>query len=700
MKKLISLITIQLVLFNCLYAGQGGPDLYGYTWIDSNEPGGPVYSWVDIANPLDGIQIFGLGDDNFVGPFVIANGTFQYYWYDVDQFWIGSNGYISFNPVNISSPFPTIVPQTAAPNDFIAAMMSDLNFSNAPNAQCWIARRGDSTIISYINVPFWNTPANTGLNTFQIILNGADKSITINIQSQTGLAYSTNMLIGIENLSGTIGLAHSVNIYPQSLYTIRFNYPSIVSYQVTDGSVQWNDNEGSRGSFIRKNGGAYVMKTKVKNSGNQALSSFSLNGEILNSIGAPVASGMATVPPLTPSQDTLITFTNTFNPTVAGTFTFRSTLSGIVGDLTPGNNTVSKELIVVDTTLANIWMEYTDGMPGGGGISWVGGDGGIGVYFKPPNYPADLKNTRFYIQSNPQAVGFRAMIYADDGFGGSPGTLLDSVFVPGSSIVTGTYTVVPLSQPAIISSGGVYILWLMSGEGIQLATDDTPPFSRQCYEVLGGIWSPYRSFTVTDFMLGLDYQPIYVQDLGVSTIVGPVGLVAGSPLVSVRLKNFGQVTLSGFDVSYRLANGPVITQAYQGSAIAPGDSVLFTFSTPLNISPGSGDLCVWTSSSTIADVNSNNDTACVAITVNSSGLEDQTANAWTLAPNPASTNIAIIGAEGKGTLRVYDSRGALLIQQKEDSLQKELYVGQLAAGVYTLEIIQGDQRQVMKFVKH
>ena len=147
--------TLLFFLLFCLktYSQQsGGPDQYGYTWLESNHPNGPTYSWVDIANPQSGIQVFGLGDDNVVGPFYFSTGSFSYYWYDVQKFWIGSNGYISFNNVNIAHPFPTL-PTAGGPNDFIAAMLCDLKFDGAGNpAECWGSKTSDSTIISFINV--------------------------------------------------------------------------------------------------------------------------------------------------------------------------------------------------------------------------------------------------------------------------------------------------------------------------------------------------------------------------------------------------------------------------------------------------------------------------------------------------------------------------------------------------------------------
>ena len=117
MKQLFTLFFSVLVSVSA-FAGQGGPDTWGYTWKDSNEPGGPVYSWIDIVSE-GGTEVKLLADDNSRGPFPM-NFDFTYYWYDVNQFWVGSNGYLLFQNGNIASPFQWGA-STLAPHHGVAA---------------------------------------------------------------------------------------------------------------------------------------------------------------------------------------------------------------------------------------------------------------------------------------------------------------------------------------------------------------------------------------------------------------------------------------------------------------------------------------------------------------------------------------------------------------------------------------------------
>ena len=97
MKKLVLIACILFIAINAhaqFGKTSGGPDPYGYRYKTSDDTIAPAsYSWVDITGV--GTLVTGLGDDNYVGPFAITN-NFQYYWYNPTQFYIGSNGFISF----------------------------------------------------------------------------------------------------------------------------------------------------------------------------------------------------------------------------------------------------------------------------------------------------------------------------------------------------------------------------------------------------------------------------------------------------------------------------------------------------------------------------------------------------------------------------------------------------------------------------
>ena len=72
--------------------GTGGPDEFGYTYIDSNEAGGPTYDFVNL--PMTNSWTVDFGDDSLHGPYTL-DFNFNYYGTDYNQLWISSDGWLS-----------------------------------------------------------------------------------------------------------------------------------------------------------------------------------------------------------------------------------------------------------------------------------------------------------------------------------------------------------------------------------------------------------------------------------------------------------------------------------------------------------------------------------------------------------------------------------------------------------------------------
>jgi len=178
--------------------GLGGPDNHGYTWIDSDEPGGPVFQWEDISSI--GIQITGLGLDSNVGPFPIGF-TLKFYGNSFTSFRFCSNGFISFTST------ATDFSNEPIPNDqvynLIAPFWDDLNFN--AGGQAYYYSDGEKLIIQYNDVPHYSSG---GPYTFEIILysNGNIKFQYLSMVSRTEEA-----TIGIQNNDGTDGLEIAFN---------------------------------------------------------------------------------------------------------------------------------------------------------------------------------------------------------------------------------------------------------------------------------------------------------------------------------------------------------------------------------------------------------------------------------------------------------------------------------------------------------
>lgn len=639
----------------------GGPDQYGYIWKDSSEPGGPVYAWVDITGT--GIPITDLADDNTHGPFIMS-GNMPYYWYDVKKIWVGSNGYVAFNGGNIAANFPTL-PSAGGTDNYIAAFMADLTFTGAGNpGQCYLLDEEERLIVSWINVPFWSVsaPGYTGSNTFQLILNKLDSTITMQYQSTSGSTSSNGPVIGIESVTGTIGLARTQSMMPPPGYAVRFYNPATPLLQVKDASVDWVGEPGTGGGTMAV-GTTLPLAVRVSNTGNQDLPGFTLTSTVISGTGQTMVTETVQVGAMQPGGSLEPELAQSFTPNTAGTYRHQVTLSGISGELVTTNNTLVREVVVYPTTANTVNISWAGPTDDALGLAWNGGDGGIGVYIMPPFYPCQITGTTVRITSN-SGSNFAMMVYDDDGPEGGPGTLLDSTVVAAANGGPGDH-VYPVSPSIQVTSGGYYVVWYMLGPNVNVARDAVAPFSLRCYEVLGGAWAEYRDRTNSDFHIGLRIEHPPFTDVGVTGFIGiNNGQTIGAPTtVQALVKNFGNVPVTNIPVNYRFGTGNTVTQTYTGNSIAPGNSAIVTFNQQL-VPQGNeaGQLCAWTSAA--ADVLGQNDTVCVNVNL-AVGLAELAMDPLNIRPNPASSRVVVEGLKGEVAWQLWDAGGRQAAQGSE-----------------------------------
>ncbi|MBZ0203522.1 MAG: T9SS type A sorting domain-containing protein [Ignavibacteria bacterium] len=473
----------------------GGPDSFGYTWRDTILTAGTLGFKDTTWGTGTWTRVNGLGDDNLVGPFAMG-WSFRYYYYNVNQFWIGSNGWLTFrNPgaSQLASPFPNI-PATTPPNDLVVPYAADLNFTgtNNPGRVYYYTNNTDTSIISFYSVPFWQQAAPTfnGANTFQVIFTSADSSITFKYKDTSGTLATPDLVTGIENLTGLIGLQVSRNAYATENKEVKFKYPPVVTYQVRDVTVKSVDNPNN-GGIIKLVGDTIAVNAVIENVGNVNVSSFSAAMTIRTVTNTLVRSDTVSVPALNAGANSPISFNNTFIPTTPG-FYFIRVRTLLVGDQVTLNDSTQIELNVLPRT-GVMELAYENGLANGTGISWSGGSGSVGTYFIPPIYPVRIDTVKFYMTN--VAAGYTAKILDDDGANGTPGTQLFSQVMPPATV--NTFAKVPVTG-VNITSGGFYVIWQMGGESVQLATNITAPISRRSIEGFGNDYAPFRRADTDD----------------------------------------------------------------------------------------------------------------------------------------------------------------------------------------------------------
>jgi hypothetical protein len=210
--------------------GQGGPDDFGYSWIDSEEDGGPAWEWVDISET--GTAVEGLGDDQCVGPFEIGF-DFLFYGQAKNLFWISSNGVISFNDQFI--PFANgAIPTNNNYIDFIAWFWDDLMIDTAIS-NVYIQHYEEKTVIQFHRMVHY--PGTESCITGQVILmiNG---KIFFRYRMLSETFEVTGATVGLQSSDPSVGLQVVYNAeYVHSELAVRFDLNRNFITSVTPSSL-------------------------------------------------------------------------------------------------------------------------------------------------------------------------------------------------------------------------------------------------------------------------------------------------------------------------------------------------------------------------------------------------------------------------------------------------------------------------------
>lgn len=573
----LGLLLVGVGLGKC-WAGSGGPDPYGYVWKDSDEPG-ITYQWVDITGRPGAVRVAGLADDNAVGPFNIG-WNFHYYWSDYGSIKLGSNGWISFSNVgNIASCFPQVPTPGGVGDNIVAPFMSDLTFisndvQNPNPGELWYWTNSvDSFVLQWVNVPWWrnNTPDWVGSNTFELILSGLDSSITFQYQHTDGSQFPggsgcpTFMEIGIENVTGNLGLNHSTGAtVPPGHYVVKYIYPSGASFLVPDATPVWNMDADNAGQFVYL-WTPTVLRTNIGNVGNTPITStITASGRLRDLQLATAWADTVATAGLANGSNVTLDFGDTVVLTGVGQYYFDVHIETDGNqDINPTNNANTVEVVGVARNGGDVTLSFASGLPPSESVSWAGGspDDGVALKLVPPDFPAVIDAVRMYIVGDgdpqtPPPVGFVVRLYGLDPNGQpNPSAVLGTVTVNAGDVLEDGWNAVAVSPAVTVTSGGFAVAWLQQGTGIALGTEQYGPISRRTYEILGGSWAPYRSRETTEFLIqvkmGLPVGATPTTDFGDGLLVFPHPAQDWAT-VRYTLQRSGDVEFSLMDLSGRL----------------------------------------------------------------------------------------------------------------------------------------------------
>jgi hypothetical protein len=122
--------TVKVYLTAYQHFSEGGPDDFGYRWIDnfSQYPNAPTFDYIDLTNSPSAIQV-GTGSGSY-GEFPIGF-SFEIYGVDYTTVYINGYGYLSFGSMYSSSTNDCPMPNSSTPNEPLIAGFWDYGYCNS-----------------------------------------------------------------------------------------------------------------------------------------------------------------------------------------------------------------------------------------------------------------------------------------------------------------------------------------------------------------------------------------------------------------------------------------------------------------------------------------------------------------------------------------------------------------------------------------
>jgi len=301
-----------------------------YIWKDSDQQGGPTYSWVDISS--SGIDL-SLTDEGETGFLPLG---FEFPWYETTytQCMVSANGIITFELGNVDyneQPLPT---SSGTPNPFIAPFWNDLNPSSAGAIRHYSDE--NQCVISWLAVPPYS---GGGAYTFQVILkpngdllfqyqtmSGAIDSASIGIQDSN----QTNRVVQISYHDPVyIHDALAVKIFPESIT------PSWISLTPTQGEISENNSSSvwfNVDATSLGTGAYHVVATLLHNDPTKPSISLPVQLNVEESPSIHITTAPATVP----YETTTYELGGTHNEALVGSILWTNPLTALTGILSQG----------------------------------------------------------------------------------------------------------------------------------------------------------------------------------------------------------------------------------------------------------------------------------------------------------------------------------------------------------------------------